>query len=104
MTDWTKLEGPIVKMTDAEVKAENDAILTKIIKQGEEKKQRVLRFLEANSGWKIQDIVKKFDLDHDVKKDLGNGLVKMSFFADESMRVECFELTMPYSEVLETLK
>ena len=98
MTDWTKLTDPIVK-TDYDQNAD----LTTIIKSGVAKKQRVLKFLENNIGWKITDIVKKFDLDCDVKKDYGNGLVLMSFFTDESMLVETFTLTMPYKEVLETL-
>jgi len=90
-------------MTEADIEAQRKAELSEVIKSGEEKKRRVLRYLENNNGRTIQEIVKKFDLAHDVKKDFGNGLVKMAFFADESMLVECFELTMDYDEVLETL-
>jgi hypothetical protein len=79
-----------------------EEMISQIIKEGEKKKQRVVRFLGSNI-WPIEKIVEKFGLSHDVIKDHGNGLVKMAFYSDESMRVVCFYLTMPYSEVLERL-
>lgn len=104
MNSWNLLNGPIKKMSDEEIKSERDSGIKQIIENGEEKKQRVLRFLGSNSHWKIEKIVEKFDLSHDVSKDFGNGMVKVAFYADESMRIVCFELDMAYSDVIEVLK
>ncbi len=102
---WEMLNQPIKKMSEAETHASEVQELNEIIKSGEEKKRRVLRFLENNNGWKIEAIVERFGLSHDVVEDYGsNGLVKIAFYADESMRIVCFELHMPYSEVLKKLK
>lgn len=81
-----------------------DAEINQIIKNGKEKKQQVLSFLESNHYCTIKEIVEKFDLSHDVSKDFGNGIVKVAFFADESMRVVCLELRMAYTEVLSVLR
>lgn len=98
--NWNEmLNAPITKMTDKEFKAQEDKDLAEVVNSGEEKKQRVLRFLEANYNWPIAKIVQKFDLYHDVIKDFGNDLVQAGFYADESMRVLCFDLTMPYDEL-----
>ena len=89
----------ITKMTDKEADAANAADLEKVIKSGKEVRQRVLRFLENNSSWKIKDIVKKFNLTHDVIRDLGGDMVVAGFYSDESYRTLCFELHMTYSEL-----
>ena len=78
--------------------------LKRLIAEGEEKADRVRVFLKNNASHGVWSIVEKFNLSHNVTKDLGNGLVRVGFFADESYRVICFGLYMDYNELLDRQK
>lgn len=69
--------------------------------EGEEKKHRVLAFIQANPARSIEDIIRKFNLCHDVvRSNDNNEVVAVGFFADETYSVKILELYMPYSAVV----
>lgn len=59
----------------------------------------VMRFIEANN--KCGDarlIVNKFNLAWSLGKDYGNGVSKVEFYTDESLRYHVMDLHLPTSE------
>jgi len=63
-----------------------------IIADGEAKKLKVLRHIEANPSFPLKGLVEKFDLDW------GFDGPKVVFYADVSMRVEIMSLHLDQSE------
>ncbi|MDY7025189.1 MAG: hypothetical protein SVC26_02475 [Pseudomonadota bacterium] len=61
-------------------------------KEAEEKIYRVVRFMQANPHFDARALAEKFDLHWKVKLQYDNGLGRIGFCTDLSLRFEVFEI------------
>lgn len=65
---------------------------------GAERKQRVLRHIEANPNYPIRRLVKKFGLDWSLEKNFNNGVSRVGFYTGEDNLTLIMELYLPTAE------
>ena len=98
MSDLDFLSQEINELTPQQLTDNLQSELNQIIKEGNEKKQRVISHIKANNNYSIKQLVNKFSLDWNLEKEFGNSIAKVGFYTGKDQRTLIMSLHLPVSE------